>query len=101
MPSLPAVMNELMSYTVTPIRGVSLLAAVSPAPHAVRPNPITPAEAIAAIFVVILIWFLSLSLCWFDGENGLMPIDHVRLRVDQTSTATAATISTPLMTFCQ
>ena len=45
MPSLPAVMNELMSYTDTPIRVVSLLASVSPAPQAVRPRPSTPAEA--------------------------------------------------------
>src|SRR5882672_9648638 len=60
MPSLPAVMNELMSYTVTPIRVVSLLASVSPAPHAVMPNPSAPADAIAAILVVSLIYALFL-----------------------------------------
>ena len=64
MPSLPAVMNELMSYTETPILVVPLLDSVSPAPQAVRPIPIAAAEATATIFVVSLILF-SLSL-WDD-----------------------------------
>ena len=42
MPSLPAVMNELMSYTETPIRVLPLLDSVSPAPQAVRPEPEQP-----------------------------------------------------------
>src|SRR3954452_3071386 len=52
-------MNELMSYTETPMRLVSLLADVSPAPHAVRPTPSAPAEAMAAILVINLIGSLS------------------------------------------
>ena len=63
MPSLPAVMNELMSYTVTPMRVVSLLASVSPAPQAVRPRPNKPAEAMAPNFVVSLICSLFLVSC--------------------------------------
>ena len=54
MPSLPAVMNELMSYTDTPMRLVSLFASVSPAPQAVSPSVSAPTEATAAILVVSL-----------------------------------------------
>src|SRR5690242_1589476 len=60
MPSLPAVMNELMSYTETPMRLVSELAVVSPAPQAVRAN--APTEAIAAIFAMDLMDSLPLRL---------------------------------------
>jgi hypothetical protein len=61
MPSLPAVMNELMSYTVTPMRVVPLLASVSPAPQAVMPSVNNPAEATTPSLVVSLIRFLPVS----------------------------------------
>ena len=99
IPSLPAVMNELMSYTETPILVLPLLDSVSPAPQAVRPRPSMPAEAMATNFVVSLIWSLTLVDRWI--EKGFRKMDHVRRLVDQTSTATAATIRTPLITSCQ
>src|ERR1700712_2586110 len=75
MPSLPAVMNELMSYTVTPIFVVPLLASVSPAPQAVRPSPSRPAEAMAPSFVVNLIsWFspVVVRIAVWDGYLRLL-----------------------------
>ena len=64
MPSLPAVMNELMSYTETPTLVAPLLDSVSPAPQAVRPIAIAAAEPTAVILDASLILF-SLSL-WDD-----------------------------------
>src|SRR3954454_24957681 len=98
MPSLPAVMNELMSYTETPTLVAPLLDSVSPAPQAVRPIAIAAAETTAVILDASLIVF-SLSL--WDVRIRIEQSGHARLRVDQTSTATAATMRTPLMTSCQ
>src|SRR3954447_26793831 len=72
MPSLPAVMNELMSYTVTPTRVVSLLASVSPAPQAVMPSASNPAEPMTPNFVDSLIYSLLLiSLVTQCANDGL------------------------------
>jgi hypothetical protein len=70
MPSLPAVMNELMSYTDTPMRVVSLLASVSPAPQPDSPSPSTPAAAMVTNFVVSLIWSFLLVVSVFGSMNG-------------------------------
>src|ERR1051325_7835866 len=62
MPSLPAVMNELMSYTETPMRVAPPSppdAESSPAPHAASPSPSAAAEAMANIFVPSFICLLS------------------------------------------